>query len=131
MRKRSGAIIFSAIIFSAIIIIVIVLYYLVPVVKVFIDANTALVTFLGVLIGIFIGWYSLQSEKKKIEKEIIGKEEIPEETLKKEIDAEILENNISWEPPLLPLRTIKRFPDVSLKDTVVLNGFISVIWLFS
>ena len=68
MRKRSGAIIFIAIV-----IIVIVLYYLVPAVKAFIDANTALVTFLGVLIGIFIGWYSLQSEKKKIEKETTKK----------------------------------------------------------
>ncbi|MBU7045615.1 MAG: tetratricopeptide repeat protein [Theionarchaea archaeon] len=47
---------------------------LVPVAKDFIDANTALVTFLGVLVGIFIGWYSLQSEKKESKKEVIEKE---------------------------------------------------------
>ena len=77
MRKRSGAIIFITIV-----IIIIVLYYQIPVVKEFIDANTALVTFLSALIGIFIGWYSLQSEKKKTKKET---EEIDEETIKKKI----------------------------------------------
>ena len=78
MRKRSGAIIFSAIV-----IVIIVLYYVVPVAKEFIDANTALVTFLGVLVGIFIGWYSLQSEKKENEKDH-AKEEIMEFKKEKE-----------------------------------------------
>ena len=65
MRKRSGAIIFITIV-----IIIIVLYYQVPVAKEFIDANTTLVTFLSALIGIFLWWYSLQSEKKKTEGKI-------------------------------------------------------------
>jgi len=46
---------------------------LVPVVREFIDANAALATLIGVLIAIFLWWYSLQSEKKKIEKETTKK----------------------------------------------------------
>jgi len=72
MRKRSGAIIFSAIVIT------VVCYYLVPVVRGFIDTNTALVTVLGFMIGIPSLLYLLLSEKKK-------SEEIQEETLEKKI----------------------------------------------
>ncbi|MBU7027165.1 MAG: tetratricopeptide repeat protein [Theionarchaea archaeon] len=77
MRKRSGAIII-VIILVTIVIISIVCYHLVPAVKEFIDANTALATFLGLLIGIpsfLYLLYLLLSEKKKPEPVKKGKTE--------------------------------------------------------
>jgi len=69
MRKRTGGIIFIIFVIAFI-----GSYYTVPKFKMFVDANTALVTSLGVLIGVFLWWYSNQSEKKT-----------QEETLEKKI----------------------------------------------
>ena len=67
MRKRSGAIIFSAIVIT-----VIVMFCLFPVVREFIDAIAALVTLIGVLITIFTVLHPSENEKEKAEKETIG-----------------------------------------------------------
>ncbi len=73
MRKRTGGIIFIIFVIAFI-----GSYYTVPTLKMFVDANTALVTSLGVLIGVFLWWYSNQSEKKE-------SEEIQEKTLENKI----------------------------------------------
>jgi len=59
MRKRTGGIIFIIFVIAFI-----GSYYTIPTFKIFVDANTALVTSLGVLIAIFSLWYFLPNEKK-------------------------------------------------------------------
>ena len=124
MRKRSGAIIFITIV-----IIIIVLYYQVPVAKEFIDANTTLVTFLSALIGIFLWWYSLQSEKKKPKKVII--EEETEETTEK-IDEETIKEKITISSPISGLcigrnTELKKLEtDLTHKNVLLIKGIAGI-----
>ena len=125
MRKRSGAIIFITIV-----IIIIVLYYQIPVVKEFIDANTALVTFLSALIGVFLWWYSFQSEKKKTEKVII-EEETGEKTTEK-IDEETIKEKITISSPISGLcigrdTELKKLEtDLTHKNVLLIKGIAGI-----
>lgn len=86
MRKRLGVIVLGAIVISFII--VIFLYYQIPKVKEFIDANTTLVAFLSLLIAIPPFLHLFLSERKKTERETTEKEVSEKETTKKGVSEE-------------------------------------------
>ncbi|MGD2248852.1 MAG: hypothetical protein PVF58_10645 [Candidatus Methanofastidiosia archaeon] len=85
MRKRNGAMAFVIIV-----IIFIIGYYISPIFKGFVDDNTALATFLGGLLTIFLSWYFSREPKKTLKEESkeISKKE-PEEISKKDMEIKI------------------------------------------